>query len=611
MIRKHGVRIAWIAVLICALAIGTASAAFDASEYTYEELMEIKQQVDNRLEELNRQYAIEHADRIFSFAEAEQVVYIGESTAQQPDVTIVRDDAPATTQFIWTSSSPEIASVTENGTVKALTAGDAVITAAAADNPYLSASYTVHAAVPVEQITVWGLTEALVLDGREEDAEAQLGISIEPEDAYYQDVIWTSSDETIVTVDEAGMLRGLQPGRAIITVTSAAAETDRRAAVQATCEVQVLQAVTGITCEPTLLQMNTGDRKTLKAIAEPESASNPAIRFTSTNPEIASVDEKGNIISHECGECDIICEAEDGYGATATCQVQVTKQVTQVSVEEEQIRLPIGGTYTVNVTILPEDATEQRLIWTSTNVFVARVAAGKIEAVGQGDCEIICTTLDGSNITASVKVHVPTFSVEATEYSVGDRQGIVIPVIRNQAGCTVEMETTGTCFTASWIGEDLRIDPLLAGTDVIRLSNPDAPGDTIEIQITIENSAVFNQESYPAVPYMLLAGKPEEYENAQISIYGKVLNHYEDETGAVILMVGTGGEAYTDQVIQTRCGKDILPEGIQIGDGDIVTVFGLYTMERTYSEALQAETSVPALTAEKIIINESAAAQQE
>ena len=119
MIRKHGVRIAWIAVLICALAIGTASAAFDASEYTYEELMEIKQQVDNRLEELNRQYAIEHADRIFSFAEAEQVVYIGESTAQQPDVTIVRDDAPAATQFIWTSSSPEIASVTENGTVKA------------------------------------------------------------------------------------------------------------------------------------------------------------------------------------------------------------------------------------------------------------------------------------------------------------------------------------------------------------------------------------------------------------------------------------------------------------------------------------------------------------
>lgn len=599
--RKQRVRAALILALVCALARGTACAEFDVMEYTYDELIVIQQQVADRLEELERQNAIEHANRTFLFEEEEQVVFVRQTTKQEPVVTILDESAPAKTKFIWSSSDPEIATVTMNGTVSGVSSGDAVITATAEDNPYLAVSYTVHVANPVEQITVWGPDNQLVLGGDPEDAEAELGFSIEPEDAYNQEVIWSSSDETIVTVDEDGYIRGLQPGTATITVSSNETPIPGKRKVQATYEVKVLQAVTVLECPQTSLIMNAGEKAALNMTALPENASNTGVLYMSSNPEVADVDERGNIRAINCGECDIICTAADGYGASASCHIQVKKLISSITIAEETIMMPIGTTRTVEAEILPEDASEQGLIWTSTNVFVARVAGGRVEAIGQGDCEITCTAMDGSNISASVKVHVPSFGVEQTEYSVTKKEGLTIPVVRNKKECEIIMEAASEYFTATLMDDELKIEPISAGTDTIMLSNPEAPDDTVQIQITIENSAVFNQESYPAISYMELMRDPDMYENQPVSLFGRVIQILGEEDGKKVFMIGTGGDTYTDQVIRVRCDQALLPEeGIR--EDEMLTVYGLFHTDRSYSEQLQVETIVPTLDTEKIVL---------
>ena len=588
-----------VVLLLAVLMTGSACAEFDAGQYSYDELAEIRQQVDARMAELEREYALANADRTIAFEEPEQVLFPGRTISVMPVVTILKDGAPAKTQFVWSSSAPEIASVSRNGTVTPTGRGDAVITAAAADNEYLTASYIVHSALQVEKITVWGPEEPLVLGTRDEDAGFRMGFGVEPEDAYFQQVTWTVSDENIATVDEDGLVTAIAPGKVTVTALTTEPQTTGRRIAQAACDVIIRQAVTGLET-PQVMDLNAGERTTMAVTVQPENASDRTIVYTSSNPEIATVDRNGAVHALACGECDILCEAADGYGASANVHVRVTRKVAKVTIPEKQISLPIGGAADVEVLIEPEDATDKGLIWTSTNVFVARAAGGKVEAVGQGDCVITCTTTDGSNISASVKVHVPVFSIEGTAYTVTEKQGLTIPVKRNLWGSEIELLSDSPCFAAILDGETIRIDPITAGTGTITLRNPDAPEDTVQIQITIENSAVFNQTSYPAIPYMELVRVPDLYEGAQVSIYGKVLHIAWESDGTNSFMVGTAGEKYTDQVIRVQSEAGMMPG--QLGSGDMVTVYGLFHLDHAYSEVLQAETMVPGLKAEKIVI---------
>ena len=246
----------------------------------------------------------------------------------------------------------------------------------------------------------------------------------------------------------------------------------------------------------------------------------------------------------------------------------------------------------------PEDATNPELGWTSSNVFVARAANGVIEAVGQGECEISCSTTDGSGITVSIPVRVPTFSIDQDIYVVSDKSGIEIPV-RSAEGMQVEARSNAACFEISWKEDGLlTVLPVSAGEGIIVFTNPQEEKDRTEIRVTIEDSAVFNGNSYPMLSYEELTQRPEEYEGTQVSLYGKVLMKSADEEGNLILAVGTGGKEYTDQVFQINLGKE------WIGDEPDVetraTFYGIFRNEKVYSEALGSEVAVPALWVERI-----------
>ena len=120
----------------------------------------------------------------------------------------------------------------------------------------------------------------------EEGATLQLTATVAPEDATNKDVVWTSSDDAIATVDETGLVTAVAPGTATITATV------KGTVISATCALTVTKKVvpaTDITLDKQTVEMVEGTTLQLTATIEPENATTTEIEWTSSNEEIATV----------------------------------------------------------------------------------------------------------------------------------------------------------------------------------------------------------------------------------------------------------------------------------------------------------------------------------
>ena len=119
-------------------------------------------------------------------------------------------------KLAWTSSDESVATI-RNGQVVGVSAGTAVITAAAEDGSGVTASAEVTVIVPVKKITIAGEKNLPLAQW----VSWKLSVSVEPYEATNMDVIWSSSDEKVATVDQNGVVTGQLPGTAKITATAA------------------------------------------------------------------------------------------------------------------------------------------------------------------------------------------------------------------------------------------------------------------------------------------------------------------------------------------------------------------------------------------------------
>ena len=177
-----------------------------------------------------------------------------------------------------------------------------------------AATLTVNAAtVSVTGVTLEPTSLSLFTDGSE-----TLTATVEPGNATNKNVTWSSSDETIATVDNNGTVTAVGAGEATITVTT------EDGCKTATCIVTVTVPVTGVTLEPTSLSLFTGDTAPLTATVQPSDATNQNVTWSSDKPEVATVDN-GKVTAVGAGEATITATAG---GITATCVVHVRKPAT-------------------------------------------------------------------------------------------------------------------------------------------------------------------------------------------------------------------------------------------------------------------------------------------
>ncbi len=175
-------------------------------------------------------------------------------------------------------------------------------------------------------------------------------------------------------------------------------------------------SVTGVTLNKSTLSIQVGGSETLTATVAPKDASNKKVIWKSSDAAIATVDANGKVTGVKAGEATITVTTEDG-GKTATCKVTVSNKevkVTGVKLNKTATSLLVGGNETLVATILPENATNKKVTWKSSNAAVATVdAAGKVTAVKAGEATITVTTDDGGK-TATCKVTVSNKEVNVT-----------------------------------------------------------------------------------------------------------------------------------------------------------------------------------------------------
>ena len=275
---------------------------------------------------------------------------VGESSTLTATIT---PDNATDKSVAWESDAPGVATV-ENGTVTAIKAGTATITATAADGSGEKATctVTVNAAetVPVQSVSLDKTSLELT-----EDETAQLTATVKPDDATNKNVTWESSNTSVATVNATGEVTAIGAGTATITVTT----VDQ--SKTATCEVTVTAApvpVTGVSLNKDSTSLTVGGTETLTATVKPEDATNKAVTWTSSNSTVATVDQNGVVTAVAPGAATITVTTADG-SFTAACTVTVTRPYIppanpnyRITVEATQ-----GGTLAADPTAAKEGAT--------------------------------------------------------------------------------------------------------------------------------------------------------------------------------------------------------------------------------------------------------------
>lgn len=314
----------------------------------------------------------------------------------------------------WKSSNSSIASVDSTGKVTARSAGTATITVTTADGGK-TATCTVtvkQAVVHVTSVTL-NKSNTTITVGQTETLIA----TVLPANATNKNVTWSTSNSSIATVDQNGKVTARAAGTAVVTVTTV------DGGKTASCTVNVINAtipVTGVTLNVTSLTLDVGQSQVLTATVLPTNATNKSVTWSSSNSSVASVNSNGRVTAVSSGQATITVRTVDG-GKTATCVVTVRPQtvsVTGVTLNTNSISLHPGENYTLVATVLPSNATNKSVTWSSSNASVATVNSnGKVTAVGGGSATITVRTNDGgftANCQVSVIAVTPTPSPSPT-----------------------------------------------------------------------------------------------------------------------------------------------------------------------------------------------------
>ena len=166
--------------------------------------------------------------------------------------------------------------------------------------------------------------------------------------------------------------------------------------------------VNNITLSQSTLYLDSGTTTRLSATAYPANATNGSVAWTSSDEAVATVDSDGLVTAVSEGTCTITATAKDGSGVKGNCAVRVVRLVTGITLNEMSLSLNSGDTQTLTATILPSDATNKGVTWSSSDTGVATVdQSGLVTAVWCGTCTITCTAKDGSGVSATCMVDVP------------------------------------------------------------------------------------------------------------------------------------------------------------------------------------------------------------
>ena len=317
-------------------------------------------------------------------------------------------DGKRTRGVTWASEDEQIAAVSQDGRVRALRAGQTVITATAPDGSRLFCALTV-----TQPVTALKAASRLTLEAKQTSV---FSVEVLPADATDRTLTYASSNEKVATVDKSGVIHALKAGSCRLTARSSSGK-------KVSLSLTVTQPVTEILPEKAEYTLDTGRTLTLKAALSPADATAKKLTFTSSDPEIASVSSRGRVTGKNPGTVTITLRAESGV--TAFCTVRVVRSVKSVRAASSRSTLNAGEKQTPVFSVLPQDATDQSLTFASSDPSVLSVdpATGEVTAIKPGTATLTARSINGKTDRIRFTVVRPVQSVSLSGQSLTLERG--------------------------------------------------------------------------------------------------------------------------------------------------------------------------------------------
>ena len=353
--------------------------------------------------------------------EAKITVYVKPENATIPEIS-------------FESSNEDVVKVDKFGNITPVGEGEATITVKSVDDLEKMDSIKVIVKVPVTNITV-DKTEITINRGNED----RIITTVTPDEATNKKLIYKSSDETVVTVDQNGNITAVGEGKATITITS---EDNKN--VKEEISVTVKNPVTKLDVAEDFT-LNIGEEKNVDAKVN-EDATNKELFYESSDPEVIKIDPDGNVIAVGKGEATITITSKDDPTIKKTVTVTVIKPVTDIIVDKTELNLDPGKTDKITVIVTPDDATDKGVVYESSDETIVKVDEnGNVEAIGEGTATITVSSKYNGEVkeTITVTVKKPVSEPEEPQYSyeipellsivVGEKQNLGVKVYPEDA----------------------------------------------------------------------------------------------------------------------------------------------------------------------------------
>lgn len=259
----------------------------------------------------------------------------------------------------------------------------------------------------------------------------ELMATVMPENATDKGIEWKSSDESVATVSQTGLVTALKEGSSAITVIT------NDGGFKATCDVTVNKkviAVTGVVLGKTELTLVEGEEEKLAVAVTPENATDKSVVWESSNESAAAVSQDGLVTAVEEGKATITVKTNDG-GFSASCEVTVKKKViavTGVKLSAASMTLREGDRGKLTVTVEPANATNKNVKWWTSDLDIVSVGStlggstGYVEARKAGTATVTVKTEDGE-FSASCEITVEKKEVPVTGIAL-EQSSLLLPV---------------------------------------------------------------------------------------------------------------------------------------------------------------------------------------
>lgn len=242
-------------------------------------------------------------------------------------------------------------------------------------------------------------------------------------------------------------------------------------------------SVAKISLDNTSVKMKAGETCKLSATIYPNDADNKSIIWQSSNPEVVTVDSQGKVNAIQGGEAKIIVMSVENNNIKDECTVTVLQPTTGISLDKSEIEIIEDESIQIIATVLPENATNKSVNWTSSDISVAMVSPdGTVYALKAGQATIMATTVDGG-LVALCKVTVKAKTIQISNIELSSNSESIAVGETLQLNAIISPDNASN-KTVNWTSTN----PSIASVNATGLVSAIAEGKTQIIATTTDGS---------------------------------------------------------------------------------------------------------------------------